>query len=407
MTKVASQMPVVEQDPTDADFVANPYAFYSRLRALGDLVYWQDYEMAVATTHTAVNHVMRHAGMGRQVPNSSGVAARKGLETWSALEAHSLLEIEPPEHTRIRREAARAFVGPQIAAVAPAISRYADGLISEFPETPFDLIEAYAKPLAALTITEFLGIAPEHAPQLQAWSNQMVAMYQARRDAQVEASAEQASRAFVSFMRDTLATRKTAPRGDILSELVASESRGMLSEEELISTAILLLNAGHEATAHTLGNAVPLLLAFEGRFEALAPDSIAGTVEECLRFRPPLHLFNRHVYQPCVLEGVSLDVGDQIGCLLGSACHDDAVWPDASRFDPFRSRRPHLAFGVGLHRCIGAALARLELQIALPALFSRCPEITLVGEPRVANLYHFHGYERLTVSIKAATPQST
>ena len=391
---------MVEQDPTDRAFFSDPYPFYERLRALGDFVFWQDYDMPVATSHAAVNEILRHKSMGRTVPPSRAPSPRADLATWTALEAHSLLEIEPPDHTRIRHEAMAGFAGPRIAAIAPQISRYADQLIDAFPDGSFDLIEAYAKPLAALSITEFLGVAPQHASQLQAWSNDMVAMYQARRDAQIEAEAEAASNAFVAFMRGEIDARRKGVGDDFLSQLVASQKAGRLTEDELISTAILLLNAGHEATAHTLGNAVPLLVNFEGRTEALAPESIAGTVEECLRHKPPLHLFVRYVYEDTEVEGVPFSKDQKIGCLLASACRDDATWPDGNIFDPFRARRPHTAFGAGLHSCVGAALARLELKIALPVLFARCPKLTIVEPPRVADLYHFHGYEKLMVAVR-------
>ncbi len=367
---------------------------------MGDFVFWQDYDMPVATTHTAVSQILRHKSMGRAVPKSLAQPTTQELENWSSLEAHSLLEIEPPDHSRIRREARTAFTGPQIATVAPRISQYADNLIDAFDAEPFDLIDAYAKPLAALSITEFIGVEALHAPQLQAWSNDMVAMYQARRDSNIEAKAEAASKAFSAFIRSQLADRNTAPRDDFLTQLLDSKKAGRLSEAELVSTAILLLNAGHEATAHTLGNAVPLLLSFEGRSEALAPESISGTVEECLRHRPPLHLFSRYVYEDAEVEGMEFKAGDKIGCLLASACHDDATWPDSHVFDPFRSRRPHTAFGVGLHSCLGAALARVKLQIALPVLFARCPKLKLAEQPTVANLYHFHGFEKLMVTVK-------
>lgn len=393
-------MPVVEQDPTERSFCSDPYPFYESLRALGGFVFWQDYDMPVATSHAAVNQVLRHKNMGRAVPPSLAPPPRDDLRTWSALEAHSLLEIEPPDHTRIRREASAAFAGPQMAAIALKISMYADQLIDRFDDGPFDLIEAYAKPLAALSITEFLGVAPEHATQLQTWSNRMVAMYQARRDARIEAEAEGASEAFVAFIRKEIDARRRSPRRDFLSQLVEAHAAERLSENELISTAILLLNAGHEATAHTLGNAVPLLLEFPGRAEALAPESIGGTVEECLRYKPPLHLFARYVYEDTEIDGSSFSKNQKIGCLLASGCRDDATWPDGNLFDPFRTRRPHTAFGAGLHSCVGAALARLELKIALPVLFARCPKLALVEKPEVADLYHFHGYERLMVTLR-------
>lgn len=400
MAMNTQSLPVVHQDPTDAGFVANPYAFYATLRAMGDFVYWADYAMPVATTHSTVSEVLRHPKMGRAVPEGFAPRPNASLTAFETLEKHSLLELEPPDHTRIRREAMSAFTGPQIAMIGPTISQIADELIDGFPDAPFDLIDAFSKPLAAQTITAFLGVETSHAAQLQAWSNSMVAMYQARRDAAVEAEAETAARAFTDFITDVLAERRTAPRPDFISQLAACEADGTLSADEVVSTAILLLNAGHEATVHAVGNAVPQLLGSDGHKDALEPDSIAGTVEECLRFRPPLHLFKRFVYQPTTIADVHFAPNDKIGCLLASACHDDAVWPDARVFDPFRPRIRHLAFGLGLHACVGAALARLEMQIALPILFARCPGLRIVETPKVANLYHFHGYERLTLSVR-------
>jgi unspecific monooxygenase len=393
-------LPVVKQDPTDPAFVADPYKTYTAWRSLGEFVYWADYDMPMATTCAAVTNTLKSPGLGRAVPDALAEPPDARLATFSALERHSLLELEAPDHTRIRREALKVFQGPGIATIAPIISTFADALISDFPSEPFDLLELYAKPLAAMTIAQFLGVDTSHAAQLQTWSNDMVAMYQARRDAKIEAAAETASREFSAFMRDLLGRKRHEPQEDFLSHLAGVQAMGGMSDVEVLSTSILLLNAGHEATAHSIGNAVPLLLDFNGRAEALAPESIAGTVEECLRFRPPLHLFKRYVYKPTVIEGVRFETNHQVGCLLGSASRDDAVWPDSEVFNPFRPRIRHLAFGVGLHACLGAALARLELQIALPALFSRCPGLRIVTPPKVADLYHFHGYERLMVSLK-------
>ena len=393
-------LPVVEQDPTDPAFIQDPYGFYARLRAQGDFVYWSDYDLPVATTHTAVSQVLKHPAMGRAVPKMLARQPEPALAAFNALEEHSLLELEPPDHTRIRQDVVNAFAGPQIALIAPRISQFADRLIDDFPAGPFDLIEAYSKPLAALTITAFLGIDPSHAGQLQTWSGSMVAMYQARRDADIEAEAEAASRDFTAFITKAIEERRESPRQDFLSNLVACEAAGTLSRAELVSTAILLLNAGHEATSHAAGNAIPLLAGFEDRTAALEPNAIAGTVEECLRFRPPLHLFKRYVYKATTVSDVHLEANMEIGCLLGSACHDDAVWPDGRVFDPFRPRIRHLAFGSGLHSCVGAALARLELQIALPVLFARCPGLMLEEDPIVANRYHFHGYDRLLTSVR-------
>ncbi|MEL7205835.1 MAG: cytochrome P450 [Pseudomonadota bacterium] len=399
MNYAAHTLTQVDQDPTEPDFVAAPYARYAEWRALGDFVHWADYGINMATTQTAVTQVLKHPAMGRAAPNAE-TNETPNLTAFNALERHSLLEIESPDHSRIRRVAMTPFSGPQIALVAPRISQFADRLIDAFPSDPFDLIEAYSKPLAAQTITHFLGFDTALAEQLQAWSNDMVAMYQARRDSTIETRAEAAAQAFTAFVHDAMEARRKDPQDDFLSQLLAVQKTGGLSRDEVVSTTILLLNAGHEATVHAVGNAVPLLDGFENRSDALSPDGIAGTVEECLRFKPPLHLFKRYVYETTSIEGVTFNAGDEVGCLLASASRDDAIWPDGEIFDPFRSRVRHSAFGSGLHSCLGAALARLEMQIALPVLFARCPKLQIVEPPKVANLYHFHGYERLMVSVK-------
>ncbi|MEM7720168.1 MAG: cytochrome P450 [Pseudomonadota bacterium] len=400
MADFALNLPVVEQDPSDPTFFRDPYRSYSNWRALGDFVFWADYDMPVATTHAAVSQTLRHPLMGRAVPDALNEPPNPALEAFRGLEKYSLLEIEPPDHTRLRREALKAFSGPQIALIAPRVSQFADQLISDFPAGPFDLIEAYSKPLAALTITSFLGADTGDAAKLQAWSNDMVAMYQARRNEAVEARAETASQAISAYMLGLVEERRRNLGNDFLSQLIGVQAIGGMSLPELISTSILLLNAGHEATVHAVGNAIPLLIDFDGRQDALGPDSIAGTVEECLRFRPPLHLFKRYVYKSATVEDTVFAPNDQIACLLASAGRDDALWPDGEVFDPFRPRLRHMAFGVGIHSCIGAALARLEMQIALPALFSRCPNLALHEAPQVAPLYHFHGYEQLMVTVK-------
>lgn len=395
------QIPVVTQDPTDPAFVQDPYPFYASARAMGDFVFWREFGMPVATTQAAGAAVLRHPRLGREVPAARRVSVPAGLESFYALEKHSLLELEPPEHTRLRRIAMEGFGRHRISAMAPSVSQIADDLIGAFPTGEFDLIEAFAKPLPAIAIARFIGLPDDMAPRLQDWSNAMVRMYQAGRTADDEVLAEAAAREFTEYLRDVIGHRKKTPGVDFLSDLIRLETSGdRLGTDELISTVVLLLNAGHEATVHSIGNAVALLTRFRERALALGPLHIADTVEECLRFDPPLHFFDRHVYEATRIRDTGFAAGDRVGVLLASANRDDAVWPDGERFDPFRLRRSHLAFGSGIHVCIGASLARLEMQIALPALFSRCPNLKITQPPKVAKLYHFHGYERLMVQVR-------
>lgn len=311
-----------------------------------------------------------------------------------------MLELEPPRHSRLRGLVLRAFTSRRIAALGPEIAALSHQLIDAFPDRPFDLLDLFATRLPVTIIARLLGVPETRGPDLLAWSHAMVGMYQAGRTRAAEDRAEAAALAFAAFLRAYVEERRTRPADDLITHLIAAESDGeRLSTDELISTCILLLNAGHEATVHTIGNGVRALL--QGGFgpEVLGPDRIDGTVEEILRHDPPLHLFTRHAYEEVEISGHRFRRGDQIGLLLAAANRDPAQWAEPSQFDPSRPARPHSAFGAGLHFCVGAPLARLELQIALPILFARCPDLRLAGVPRYADLYHFHGLERLMVTI--------
>ena len=223
----------------------------------------------------------------------------------------------------------------------------------------------------------------------------MVAMYQARRDQGIEDRAVKAAVEFSAFMRDYIASRRKAPRDDLLSELIKAEEQGArLTEDELVTTAILLLNAGHEATVHALGNGIKCLL------EQGIRDGInESCVEEALRYDPPLHLFTRYALEDIEYAGIRLKKGESVGLLLGAANRDPARFPAPDRFIRDRDPNPQVAFGAGIHFCIGAPLARLEMQIAMPLLFQRLPRLALAEQPLYRNAYHFHGLESLTVAF--------
>lgn len=303
-----------------------------------------------------------------------------------------MLELEPPRHNRLRRLVLHAFTSRRIAALAPGIEALCHDLIDAVPDGPVDLIPAYCSQVPVIVICRLLGVPEDHADRLLTWSNAMVAMYQARRTPQIEAAAVAATQDFTAFIRDLIAARRTAPGADLLSELIAAEEEGdRLTTDELITTCILLLNAGHEATVHTMGNAVVTLLQEEHR------EIDEATVEECLRIDPPLHMFTRWVYEDTELFGHRVRRGDQVACLLAAANRDPAAYPDPARFDPGRKGPVNASFGGGLHFCVGAPLARLELRIGLDVLLSRCPDLRLAAPPRYADLYHFHGLDALLV----------
>ncbi|MEE4119176.1 MAG: cytochrome P450 [Paracoccaceae bacterium] len=387
----------LSQSPAEPAFVQDPYPFYARARAAGDLVWWEEYGMPAAATDRAVNAILRDRRFGREPPEGAPrpeIPAR--LAPFYAVEAHSMLEAEPPRHTRLRGLVLRAFTTGRMQALTPRIDALVADLIAAFPEGPFDLLDALARPLPVTVIARLIGVPDARATDLLAWSNAMVRMYRPGRTRADEDAAVAATRAFTAFLDEVIAARRCAPGDDLLSELIAAEAESdRLSAEELVSTVILLLNAGHEATVHTLGNGVKALIE-TGTQGALADP--ARAIEEILRFDPPLHVFTRIARQQVEVFGHRFGPGDEVACLLASANRDPTAHADPDRFDPTRAPKPNASFGAGIHFCLGAPLARLELARALPALFAARPGLRLAEPPSYADIYHFHGLERLIVT---------
>ncbi|MDF3413504.1 cytochrome P450 [Sulfitobacter sp. M57] len=385
--------------PLDPDFVQNPYAAYDRARAAGPVVYWQDYAMYAAFNAQTVQALLRDRRLGREKPAHLRQPVPDHLRDWAKVEAHSLLDMEPPGHTRLRGLVLRAFTSRRIACLGPDIAAVTQELLSNLPKQPFDLIPAFCTQLPVRIIARLLGVPEEISDDLLRWSNAMVAMYQTGRTRDIEVAANQASADFTNFLTCYIDKRRSDPRDDLITQLIAAEEDGeKLSTDELIGTCILLLNAGHEATVHSLGNAVKCLLENDTPLTSLAPDHIAATVEELLRFDPPLHLFTRFAYEDIQLGDITLPKDAEIALVLGAAGRDPALYDAPHRFDPTRPAKPHAAFGGGLHFCVGAPLARLELQIALPALFAHMPHMQMAETPCYAMSYHFHKLDQLIIN---------
>ncbi|MCU0903344.1 MAG: cytochrome P450 [Tabrizicola sp.] len=390
-------METLRQSPTDPGFVQNPYPFYERARAQGPFFHWQDYALICTGHAAAVNAIFRDRRFGREPVDPPAIPPH--LAPFYAVEAHSMLELEPPRHTRLRNLVLRAFTSRRIAELRPEITALSHALIDAFPAGKLDLLHAFAQPLPVRIIARLLGVPEDVAPDLLRWSNAMVGMYMAGRTRETEDRAVAATEAFVAFLRAYVEDRRQRPADDLITQLIAAEMDGeRLTTDELISTCILLLNAGHEATVHTIGNGVKTLLETRSPPEALAPDAIEATVEEILRFDPPLHMFTRWAYDDVEVMGHPFRRGDQVGLLLAAANRDPGQWDRPDRFLPARPVKPHASFGAGLHFCVGAPLARLELQVALPILFQRHPGLRLAAPPAYADVYHFHGLQALRVT---------
>lgn len=397
----------VSLDPHEPAFVQSPYEAYAWLHANSPAFFWKEFGFWCLGGYDTVNGLLRDRRFGRQnpagIPDSRGLDRdRSHLAAFDAIEANSMLELEPPVHTRLRTLVNRAFVSRQVERLRPRVEALANELIDRFePGKPVDLLPAYAAPLPITIIAEMLGVPVAMGPQLLDWSHQMVAMYMHGRTRETEDTANRAAREFADFLRGYVAERRKQPGDDLLSLLISAQEDGQkLSEDELVSSTILLLNAGHEATVHQTGNAVRSVLAQGGdpRRFFTSPEATAAAVEECLRYDAPLHMFTRYAYQDIeVVPGVTIKQNEQIGLLLGMANRDPSAFAGPDAFTPERDDQKNVSFGAGIHFCIGAPLARLELQVSLKTLFQRLPTLQFAEEPKFRDTYHFHGLERLSL----------
>ena len=402
MLKINTNTRSINLDPRAAQFYADPYPIYRRLQAQCPIFKWEQYGHWCFSRYEDVNALLRDRRFGRQILHVASRAelgwpdVEEHVNVFAAHEKHSLLELEPPVHTRLRGLISRAFLSRQIERLRPFIMNLSNQLIDAFKtQHEVELLRSYATPLPVLVICELLGAPAAMADQFLAWSHDHVAMYMARRDRGIEDRAVNAVTEFSSYMRGLIAERRGALRDDLLSELIRAEALGQkLSEDELVTTAILILNAGHEATVHSLGNGIKAMLE-RGITGPITP----ALVEEILRFDPPLHMFTRYALEDLEFGGLKLKKGEVVGLMLGAANHDAARFTSPEVFDISRAPNPHLSFGAGIHFCIGAPLARLEMQIALEVLFQRMPKMRLAEAPRYKDVYHFHGLEKLSVEF--------
>ncbi|TCL70372.1 cytochrome P450 [Rhizobium sp. BK251] len=398
----------VSLDGRDPAFYGDPNAVYAALHAHCPTFYWEEQRQWFVTGYDIVNGLLRDRRFGRQILH---IATREELglaeplphlENFDLAERHSLLEIEPPEHTRLRTLVYRAFVSRHVERMKPELEELANRLIDGFEEKgEVELLSAFADVIPVTMIARMIGIPEEMGPQLLKWSHAYVRMYMFGRTRADEDAADQAAKEFADYVKNVIAERRANPSDDLLSHMIHTEHKGQfLTEDELVSTTIVLLNAGHEATVHQIGNSVRVILESGLDPAMLFKDEATTerTVEETLRIGAPVHIFQRWCLEACEIDGVAFKRGDKVSMILAAANLDPAKFTDPLTFRPDRNEAPNLSFGAGIHFCIGAPLARLELNVVLPILFQRLPHLRLARKPQVKDVYHFHGLERLDLA---------
>jgi hypothetical protein len=390
-------------DLSDPSVVADPYPHLAALRAAAPLAWHSGMGVWLASGHAEAGAVLRDRRLGRLFRPRTPETPEHQWDTFNWLHADSILDSAPPKHTRLRRLVAGAFGRGHVQRLAPRIEELAAGLLAGLPSGGFDVLESYAEPLPVLVIAELLGVPEADRHQLRPWSQAIVRMYEVDRTPADEAAAREASAEFAAYVERLAAQRAGDPGDDLLSDLVqARDGSDRLSAHELVATAVLLLNAGHEASVNGFGNGLHSWLTAPTSQDVPAvdigdPAAVSLLVEEFLRHDSPLHLFERTAKERTEVAGVVLEPGTTVAALLGAANRDPAVFADPDRFDPRRDPNPHLAFGAGIHFCIGAPLARLELEISLRTLLSRFPHLEVVEAVRRPT-FVLRGFERLVVT---------
>jgi cytochrome P450 len=383
-------------DPTDADFLSDPYPALAELRRQGPLVWHEPWSMWLATDHATVGAVLKNRAFGRLWHDWEPV---EEMESFNSLHRNQLMENEPPAHTRMRRLLTGAFGRGHVERMRPRIEALAAEMVTALPER-FDVLADYAEPMPVFVICDLLGVPRADHEDLRRWSQAIVHMYEKDVDEATKTAALEASTAFSDYVRGVIELRRQQPGDDLVSDLIAETDAGKgFSDDELVATVVLLLNAGHEASVNTFGNGLHALLTHRDQLARITSGevSVETALEELIRFDAPLQLFERTATKDVEVAGQVVTAGQKVACLMGSANRDADAFPDADTFDVGRELNPHVGFGLGIHFCLGAPLARLELGITLRALLDRFPDLVLSGEAPRRPTWVLRGYERIDV----------
>ncbi len=386
-------------DPAAPTVVADPYPIFAAERSRARTAWHDGMGMWVTYGHAEADAVLRDRRLGRlwtlRWPEES-------LPAYTLLHVHSMLENEPPVHTRLRRLVAAGFSRGQVERLRSRVMVVADELASAMSGT-VDLLPAYAEPLPVAVIAALLGVPDSDRGLLRPWSNAIVKLYEYRVLPETRVAAEAAAAEYVAYVRSLIAYRRRHPGDDLLSSLtgIRDADGSRLAEDELVATAVLLQMAGHEASVNVVGNGVLALLRHPDQLARLRadPSLLESAVEELIRYDSPLQLFERTAKQDVSVAGVTVRAGQKVAALLGAANRDPAVFDLPDRLDVGRTVNPHLGFGAGIHFCLGAPLARVELQVSLATLLARFPRIELAGEPVRRPEFVLRGLATLPVAV--------
>jgi cytochrome P450 len=389
----------VSFDPADPAFVADPYPAYARLREAGPQ-WCESAGVWLIARHAQVTALLRDRRLGRvfrpREPADEFVS-------WNMINQLNMLELEPPDHPRQRRLVSRAFTPRTVQELRPRIRELCDELMDNaLVDGRLDVVSGLAEPLPVAVIGALLAIPESDWPLLRPWSAAIVAMFELEATPEAKRDAERAAAEFVSYLKEQIAERRRNPQGDLLSALVqASDGAERLSADEVVAISILLLNAGHEATVNVIGAGVQALAAHPVQLAALPedPEQLNGVADELIRYDTPLSMFVRTAFSDIDLDGCVVPAGQRVGLLLGAANRDPEAFERPDELNVTRTDNPHVGFGAGIHYCLGAPLARIEIAEALAALLRRGRRWEVLSRPAPRTTWQFRGPTRLVLGL--------
>lgn len=394
-------------NPLDRSFLIDPVPTYQRLHKeaevlqtpLGGWVLTRHADSLAILEHPAASHDPRNSDVFRMMESQNPYGPEFERR-------RSFLFMDPPDHTRLRGLVSKAFTRRVIEGLRPRIQQIVDELIDAASESgSMEVVEDLAYPLPVTVISEMLGVPPEDGTVFREWSRELARGLDPEPTIPPDVVAKRikAATAFRDYFSRLIEERRRNPKEDLLSALIAAEEQGdKLTKDELLSTLILLLIAGHETTVNLIGNGVLSLLRNPAEFDRLKDDpSLARpAVEETLRYDPPVLFTGRVAMEDIPLNGLTISKGGQVIVLIGAANRDESVFSDPHRFDIGRTPNPHLAFGLGIHFCLGAPLARVEGEIALATIARRLPAMKLqTDQPEYRENIVLRGLASLPVSF--------
>ncbi|MFJ4770483.1 cytochrome P450 [Streptomyces uncialis] len=396
-------------EPWSSDFVENPYPVYAELRERGRAHHFAPTDQWLVPRHADVSALLRDRRLGRAYTHRftheefGRAAPAPGHEPFHVLNDHGMLDLEPPDHTRIRRLVSKAFTPRTVDKLRSYVEELADRLVRDLvADGGGDLLARVAEPLPVAVIAEMLGIPEGDRAPLRPWSADICGMYELRPSPEAARRAVRASVEFTEYLRELIAARRAAPGDDLISGLIAAHDQGdRLSEQEMISTCVLLLNAGHEATVNATVNGWWALFRNPGQLAALRADHglVPTAVEELMRYDTPLQMFERWVLEDIEIDGTTIPRGAEIALLFGSANHDPEIFANPGVLDLARADNPHISFSAGIDYCIGAPLARMELAASMRALLTHAPTLRPAAEPVRTPNFVIRGLAALPVTL--------